>query len=83
MHTINPKSDGNSLLHRNDKQARGHLGISISIPLIMNESVKAGAKGISVVIMIRTHESAIDGATGHKRANFDRPADSPRKCQSN
>jgi len=47
----------------------------------MNENAKAKAKGISTVI--RTHESAIAGATGHKRANFEQPADSPRKCRSN
>lgn len=65
---------------------RGHLGISwhrFSMRLIMNESTKAGAKGILVVIMIRTHESAIDGVTGHKQANFERSADGPRKCRSN
>jgi len=45
--------------------------------------MKAEAKEILAVIMIRTHESAIGGATGHKRASFDRPADSPRKCRTN
>jgi len=47
----------------------------INFYLINNElKRKAEAKGVSVMIMIRTHESAIDGASdGYKRANFDRP----------
>lgn len=86
MYMINPQSSENALLSRNDKQVRGHLGISwyrFSVRLIMNESSKAGAKGVSAVIMIRTHESAIGGVTGHKQANFERSADGPRKCLSN